>query len=233
MPRDDGQLSLSIEGPFATELRADEDNLVLRAARALQSATGTGQGANLTLTKILPIASGIGGGSADAAATLRLLTRLWSVKPFEIDLFTIAAALGADVPACLGSQTVFGSGVGERLEAVDIEIEGTPILLINPLLACATGSVFRAWDLIDRGPLDPQKWRNGRNDLQGPASALIPAIAEILAGLEVLPGVTFARMSGSGASCFALLIDNASRDAAKATISAACPSWWIMTSNLR
>lgn len=232
-PRGDGLLTLSIEGPFAAELSTDDDNLVLRAARAIQAAAGEGQGADLVLTKTLPIASGIGGGSADAAATLRLLTRLWGVKPFEIDLFTIAAALGSDVPACLGSQTVFGSGVGERLAAVELDIKAIPILLVNPLLACPTGPVFRAWDAIDRGALDPIAWRNARNDLQKPAVKLVPVIADILAALEQSPGVTLVRMSGSGATCFALFADDDARDAASVSVRTAYPDWWILASNLR
>jgi 4-diphosphocytidyl-2-C-methyl-D-erythritol kinase len=231
--RDDGIVQLHIDGPFADQLGSGEDNLVLRAARALQGAAGTGQGADLALTKNLPIASGIGGGSADAAAALRLLTRLWGIRPFDISLFEIAGALGADVPACLGSQTVFGSGVGERLEPADIEIEGMPILLVNPGLPCATGPVFRGWDGTDRGALDPASWREGRNDLEAPARALVPEIDMVLAALAPLPGVTLARMSGSGATCFALFDGADQRDRAAATIRAAHPGWWTMASTLR
>jgi 4-diphosphocytidyl-2-C-methyl-D-erythritol kinase len=231
--RDDGIVQLRIDGPFADQLGSGEDNLVLRAARALQGAAGTGQGANLTLTKNLPIASGIGGGSADAAAALRLLTRLWGIRPFDISLFEIAGALGADVPACLGSQTLFGSGVGERLEPVDIEIEGMPILLVNPGLPCPTGPVFRGWDTIDRGPLDPAQWREGRNDLEAPARALVPEIDAVLAALVPLSGVTLARMSGSGATCFALFENADQRDEATSAIRAQHPGWWTLASTLR
>ncbi|HEX7858311.1 MAG TPA: 4-(cytidine 5'-diphospho)-2-C-methyl-D-erythritol kinase [Sphingobium sp.] len=232
-PRDDGTLTLAIEGPFGSELGAGGDNLVLRAARALQVAAGAGQGASLVLDKILPIASGIGGGSADAAAALRLLTRLWGVRPQDIDLFAIAESLGADVPACLGSQTVFGAGVGERLHAVDLDVEGMPILLVNPLLPCPTGPVFRGWDGVDRGALSPEQWRDGRNDLQCPAVALVPEIAPVLDALAGLPGVTLARMSGSGATCFALFEDERARNTAEAAIRAAHPGWWTMGSVIR
>jgi 4-diphosphocytidyl-2-C-methyl-D-erythritol kinase len=230
--REDGELTLAIEGDFAEDLAADRNNLVLRAARALQAASGTMLGADLSLEKNLPIASGIGGGSADAAAALRLLVRLWDLRPMEIDFPAIAASLGADVPACLGSQTVFGTGVGERLETVDLDLAGTPILLVNPLVACPTGPVFKAWDGEDRGPLDPAEWRRGRNDLAAPAIALVPEIDEVLAVLRAqLPRV--ARMSGSGATCFALFASEAERDAAAGRIEADHPEWWGMVSTLR
>jgi len=230
--REDGLLTLAIEGPFAEELSAGEDNLVMRAARALQAASGAMLGADLVLEKRLPIASGIGGGSADAAAALRLLVRLWGVRPMEIDFPSIAASLGADVPACLGSQTVFVSGIGERLETVDLDLAGMPILLVNPLEPCATAAVYRGWDGVDRGPLDPAGWRQGRNDLAASATALVPEIDELLAVLRAqLP--VLARMSGSGATCFALFASDAERDAAAHRIADDHPGWWMMTSNLR
>ncbi|MBO9576177.1 MAG: 4-(cytidine 5'-diphospho)-2-C-methyl-D-erythritol kinase [Sphingobium sp.] len=230
--RADGDIRLGLEGPFGDELSADEDNLVVRAARALQAASGTGAGADLVLDKRLPIASGIGGGSADAAAALRLLIRLWGTNPALIDFPALARSLGADVPACLGSQTVFGTGVGERLETVDLDLGGMPILLVNPLVACPTGRVFKGWDGEDRGPLDPQEWRRGRNDLAAPAIALVPEIDEVLAVLKAqLPSV--ARMSGSGATCFALFGSEAERDAAAERIENDHPEWWGMASNLR
>jgi len=230
--REDGALSLAIEGPFAEDLDAGEDNLVLRAARALQAASAAGQGADLILDKRLPIAAGIGGGSADAAAALRLLVRLWGIRPASIDFPAIAAALGADVPACLGSATVFGTGTGERLEPVDLDLAGMPLLLVNPLLPCPTGPVYGGWDGIDRGPLDPAQWRRGRNDLAASAIALVPEIDDVLAVLRAqLP--TLARMSGSGATCFALFADDAQRDASAHRIADDHPDWWVMASHLR
>lgn len=231
--RDDGDFTLDIEGPFAPGLSAGEDNLVLRAARALQGASGTGLGADLLLDKRLPIASGIGGGSADAAAALRLLIRLWQVRPMDFDFPLLAASLGADVPACLGSVTMFGAGVGERLESVDLDLEDLAILLVNPLIPCPTGPVFRGWDQIDRGALDPLQWRAGRNDLQPSALTLVPQIGEVLTALERLPGATLARMSGSGATCFALFDDAAARDAAQAAMRTAHPGWWTLATTLR
>ncbi len=230
--REDGGIVLAIEGPFGDDLPPGEDNLVVRAARALQAASGTQLGADLMLDKRLPIASGIGGGSADAAAALRLLVKLWGVRPMELDFPAIAASLGADVPACLGSRTVFGSGVGERLETVDLDLEDMPVLLVNPLVECPTGAVFAGWDGVDRGPLDPVEWRRGRNDLAAPAIALVPEIEDVLAVLKAqLPEL--ARMSGSGATCFALFASAAERDAAAERIEADHPDWWVLATALR
>lgn len=229
----DGAIRLSLSGPFGGGLDGSEDNLVMRAARALQEAAGTGQGADLHLAKHLPIAAGLGGGSADAAAALRLLVRLWGIRPMDLDLFEIAAALGADVPACLASSTVFGSGVGDRLRAVDLDLAGIPVLLVNPAVACPTRPVFRAWDGIDRGPLDPMAWRGGRNDLADPALRLVPEIGEVLAVLSDADGATLVRMSGSGATCFALFDTPVARDDAATAIASAHPRWWVQPTMLR
>lgn len=227
-------LALSITGPFAKGLEADDTNLVLRAAKALQVASGTDQGALINLDKRLPVAAGIGGGSADAAAALRLLTRLWAITITDAAMQEIAVRLGADVPACLKSQTVFGSGVGEKLAALAVDdIAGTPILLVNPLKPCPTGSVFKAWDGVDRGVLDVQDWRHARNDLEAPAFGLVPVIAEVIAELKVQPGVTFVRMSGSGATCFALFGSLDDRDRSAQAISASRPDWWVLPTVLR
>jgi 4-diphosphocytidyl-2-C-methyl-D-erythritol kinase len=220
-------LSLTIEGPFGTELPADETNLVVRAAKALRSAARVTVGARLRLDKRLPIASGIGGGSADAAAALRLLTALWRIDPGHAA--EVAPTLGSDVPACLLSMTVRGEGAGERLRLVDdATIPGTPVLLVNPRVPLATAAVFAGWDGIDRGPL--ADWRGGRNDLEAPAIAQVPEIAEVLACLREQQGVTTVRMSGSGATCFALFAGDSSRDAAAAVIPA---RWWHLATNLR
>jgi 4-diphosphocytidyl-2-C-methyl-D-erythritol kinase len=227
----DGRLSLRIDGPFAEGLAADETNLVLRAARALAYATGTNAGAAIHLDKRLPIASGIGGGSADAAAALRLLPRLWGLDvPAEI-LHGLAAGLGADVPACLASQPARGDGRGDRLQPADGG-SGTPILLVNPMLPLSTAAVFAAWDGVDRGPL-PQDPAEGRNDLQPPAIASCPAIADVLDVLSARGGTTLVRMSGSGATCFALFDKPAARDAAAAHVAAARPDWWHLATTLR
>ncbi len=217
-------LLLDCVGPFASAIEGD--NLVLAAARALQEAAEVEQGAALRLAKYLPVASGIGGGSADAAAALRLLTRLWGIDPVHAS--AVAPRLGADVPACLLSMTARGSGAGDALELVDAGVSGRPVLLVNPLIPVSTARVFEAWDGVDRGPLG--EWRDGRNDLEAPASRAVPAIGDILDWLSAQPGATLVRMSGSGATCFALFDDEAARDAA----AAACPaSWWHLASHLR
>ena len=218
-------VTLDVTGPFADGL--DHDNLVLAAARALRAAAGTKQGAALRLTKNLPVASGIGGGSADAAAALRLLTRLWDIDP--IHATAVAPRLGADVPACLLSLTARGEGAGDTLELVnDPAIAGTPVLLVNPLEPLSTGTVFGRWDGVDHGPLGD--WRTGRNDLEAAARTLVPAIGDILDWLARQPGATLVRMSGSGATCFALFDDEATREAA----ADACPDqWWRLASFLR
>lgn len=219
-------ITLTVEGPFGEGLDSD-DNLVLRAARALQRASGTVAGAALTLVKRLPVASGIGGGSADAAAALRLLTRLWGIDPARAS--AVAPQLGADVPACLLSLTARGEGVGERLTLVDDPtFAGAPVLLVNPLVALSTGVVFSKWDGVDRGPLG--EWREGRNDLEEPARALMPQIGEVIEWLRARPGAGVVRMSGSGATCFALFDDELSR----LTAAAACPGqWWHLSTFLR
>jgi 4-diphosphocytidyl-2-C-methyl-D-erythritol kinase len=224
-------LELEITGPFAGNLKADDHNLVVKAAMALRQAINTQKGAKLVLEKNLPIASGIGGGSADAAAALRLLARLWDIK---IDLMPIAASLSADVPACLLSQTTFGSGVGDELTPFSAtNIAQTPVLLVNPNIACPTGPIFKAWDGMDRGPLNPAKWRDARNDLQAPAIALVPQIRDVLDMLEQQENISLARMSGSGATCFGLFETNAHRDAACAMIMSKHPDWWTMAAALR
>ncbi|MBP6379660.1 MAG: 4-(cytidine 5'-diphospho)-2-C-methyl-D-erythritol kinase [Sphingorhabdus sp.] len=229
-----GDLTLSITGPFADGLEADEGNLVLQAAKALKAASGTRQGASISLDKRLPIASGIGGGSADAAAALRLLSKLWNIDLPDEQLLTIASGLGADVPACLRSETVFGSGVGEQLTPFETDsISGMPILLVNPLKPCPTGPVFKTWDGIDRGALDKQNWRDARNDLEAPAIVLVPEISDLLAMLKTQAGATLVRMSGSGATCFGLFETETARDAAANTIMAQQPGWWQLPTVLR
>ena len=219
-------IELAIQGRFAPGLPTD-DNLVMRAAYALRDQAGSGAGARLLLTKNLPVASGIGGGSADAAAALRLLTRLWRVDPAIAA--RIAPALGSDVPACLLSMTARGSGAGDRLTLVnDAGLSGAPVLLVNPGALLATADVFAGWDGQDRGPLGD--WKNGRNDLEASARHRVPEIGELLDWLRSQDGATVCRMSGSGATCFALFDCEASRDRAAARCP---PHWWHLASFLR
>lgn len=219
-------LLLTVTGPFAAMLDDGPDNLVHRAATALAAEARVGKGVRLTLDKRLPVASGIGGGSADAAATLRLLTSLWGIDPAFAE--RIAPTLGSDVPACLLSMTSRGEGAGEVLTLVDAGVSGRPILLVNPRLPLSTGAVFARWDMVDRGPLGD--WQDGRNDLEAAARALVPEIGQVLDFLGEREGVQVARLSGSGATCFALFSSEDARDLA----AACCPTeWWHLPSILR
>ena len=219
-------LSLEIVGPFADSLAVD-GNLVIAAAQALRHAAGGDCGARLVLRKNLPIASGIGGGSADAAATLRLLTRLWRIDPTYAS--AVAPAIGSDVPACLISMTARGEGAGDELRlASEPLIAGKPVLLVNPRVELSTRKVFAAWDGVDRGPL--RDWRDGRNDLEAVARRLAPKIDEVLGWLSGRHGAEFVRMSGSGATCFALFDGEEARDAAAASCP---PNWWHLATFLR
>jgi len=221
-------LSLRITGPFGELLTAEPDNLVLRAARLLKPDGG----AALTLEKNLPVASGIGGGSADAAAALGLLSRHWGL---EAPLDELALQLGADVPVCLASAPARMSGIGDVLFPGP-NLPAFGILLCNPGVAVSTAEVFRARAEKKFSPPAelPESWPGAaamaaalqalRNDLEEPAIALAPVIGDVLAALRRLPGCLLARMSGSGATCFALFpAPNAAAEAAAALN----PSgWW-------
>ena len=220
-------LTLELTGAFAAELPSKEDNLVLKAATALRDSSGATKGAAITLDKRLPVASGIGGGSADAAAALRLLTSLWGIDPTHAS--AIAPTLGSDVPACLLSLPMRGEGVGDELSPVDLaELAGKPVLLVNPRVALSTAEVFARWDGVDHGPLGD--WRAGRNDLEAPAIALVPQIETVLAWLNVQQGVECTRMSGSGATCFALFESEEARDQAADRVPR---DWWRLATSLR
>lgn len=229
-------LTLAIEGDWSAAIAGEADNLVLRAARALQAAAAVDAGAAIRLTKRIPVAAGLGGGSADAAAALRLLNRLWGVDWPADRLAELGEGLGSDVPACVLSRTLRAKGRGERMDRLGDGLAGLPILLVNPRVAVPTGPVFAGWDRLDRGPLadgDPlAASMAGRNDLEPPARALAPAIDEVLAALGARPAATLARMSGSGATCFALYADPVACDADAAAIGAAHPGWWVQATRL-
>ncbi|KTE34902.1 MULTISPECIES: 4-(cytidine 5'-diphospho)-2-C-methyl-D-erythritol kinase [unclassified Sphingopyxis] len=232
--------ALAIDGEFAEGLSAGADNLVLRAVALLRERYGADRVPPLAvrLTKRLPVAAGIGGGSADAAAMARLVRTHFLPELGDAVLARIVAPLGADVAACVASRTCLGVGVGEELTPLpELRLGGTPVLLVNPRQPVATGPVFAAWDGIDRGPLygDPAgraKLLAARNDLQRPAVAQCPAIADILLELGAL-GPWLARMSGSGATCFALFDALAERDAASVKLADGHPHWWQMAGTLR
>ncbi|CAN5377172.1 4-(cytidine 5'-diphospho)-2-C-methyl-D-erythritol kinase [soil metagenome] len=225
---------LTVTGPFAAAL-AGHDNLVSRAASAFSAAFAPDARYRLSLAKHLPIASGIGGGSADAAATLRALARLEGVDPSDPRLIGIAEALGSDVPACLLGKAALGTGRGELLAPLD-GLGAMPVLLVNPGVAVSTAAVFKAWDGKDLGPIgssgEMNAAREGRNDLQPAALDLAPEIGDVLAALAGQPGVVLARMSGSGATCFGLFENAAAMVAASAVIAAAHPDWWRLESAL-
>ena len=226
-------LSLTVSGPFAAALGTAAENLVLRAARALALQCGVPAEAALHLEKNLPVASGIGGGSADAAAALRLCVRLWQVEIEEAALGEVALSLGADVPVCLAGETVRMTGIGERLAPLVPPPTPTPAVLINPGVAVSTGQVFGALSGRFSAPAELRdgdlaaRGASNRNDLEVAAIGLVPEIAEVLVALRAAPGLRLARMSGSGATCFGLFDrDEAAAEAALA-IGAAHPSWWV------
>ena len=223
------RLTLCVTGQFAAGLPGDEGNLALLAARRLAERYGVARGAALILDKRLPVAAGLGGGSADAAAALRLLARWWSLSAAEPDLLEIAASLGADVPACLVGRTLRGSGKGDRLEPLSLDLAGMPVLLVNPGVPLSTAAVFAAWNGADAGALG-EDFAAGRNDLQPAAAALVPEIAAILSALS---GASLARMSGSGATCFGLFPSERARDDIAERIRAAYPHWWQLRTRLR
>jgi 4-diphosphocytidyl-2-C-methyl-D-erythritol kinase len=180
--------SLDVVGPTADAAGPLAENLVLWAVHAFAAATGIRERYAFTLEKHIPVAAGLGGGSADAGAALRLLDRLTGHPLGEAGLERIGAGLGADVPACVRSRPAFGSGAGEALvDAAPLPPLG--VLLVNPRVAVPTGPVFRAWDRVDRGPLG-HDWRMARNDLEAPAISLQPVIADVLAWLRGLPGAS-------------------------------------------
>ena len=222
------ELMLRVSGRFAEGLESS-DNLVLRAAAALREHYGVRDGAQLSLDKRLPVAAGLGGGSADAAAALRLLVRWWRLPDEPEGLHAIARKLGADVPACIESRTVRGEGRGDELTPVTHGFD-RPILalLVNPGVAMPTGPVFAGWDGIDRGPLGDALL--SRNDLLEPARRLAPIIGEVLGALE---GASHASMSGSGATCFGLYENQPEIDAAEAQIAEAHSDWWTLKTCLR
>ena len=224
------ELTLAIRGPFAAGLSADGDNLVLKAARALKAS------ARIVLTKNLPVASGIGGGSADAAAVLRALSNL-SLE----SLLEIAASIGSDVPVCVASESAWMEGRGEVLARVE-GVPPIPMLLVNPGVAVPTADVFRALEmrrgtdlrLPDRfggvGEL-LQFLRTTSNDLEAPALAIQPVIADVLREIEAANAL-LARMSGSGATCFGLFESEAQVAHAAQAISAAHPGWWVCATRI-
>ncbi|MDB5459002.1 MAG: 4-(cytidine 5-diphospho)-2-C-methyl-D-erythritol kinase [Caulobacteraceae bacterium] len=239
-------LSLAIRGPFGAGLSAQDDNLVLRAARALLAHAGRPDaGARLVLTKALPIAAGLGGGSSDAGAALRLLDAMLGLSLGEDRLEAVAAEIGADGAACLRGRMLVAQGRGERLSPAPA-MPPLPAVLVNPGAPSPTGAVYRAYD--DSGaPGDADRpeppvldtvaaaaaWLAGcRNDLEPPALKLEPRIGEALAALAAAPESLLARMSGSGATCFALCETIGAAQTVADRLAARHPSWWVRACTL-
>jgi 4-diphosphocytidyl-2-C-methyl-D-erythritol kinase len=236
-----GGEGLRVEGPFAAGLDGEGGNHVLRARDAVLARAGRAPDFGLVLAKALPIASGLGGGSSDAAATLRLIRDALALGLDDAALRTIAASLGADTPACVDAAPVIATGRGDILAPAPA-LPPLHAVLVNPGALSPTGAVYRAYDAaVAPEGADPPRWppslrdpqdvaaflRSCRNDLEAPAVALTPAIGEALAILAAQPEAAFVRMSGSGATCFALC-----RDAAEATrlagrLSGDQPAWWV------
>ena len=235
------ELGLEIAGTFAPGLSNGDDNLVLRAARALGEVVGLEPKVHIRLQKHLPIAAGLGSGSADAAATLRGLAKLWNIDTNKVDLREVGLELGTDIPACLVSDTVHVGGVGERLEAGP-KLPNAGLVLVNPGITLATPAVFQA----RRGGFSPASplikvprnlahfvamLEDRSNDLTEPALRLVPVIREVLTALEKAPGCRLARLSGSGATCFGIFDDPDAAIAAARTIET--EGWWVRPSRFR
>jgi 4-diphosphocytidyl-2-C-methyl-D-erythritol kinase len=230
-------LSFAIDGPFAGALSGEADNLVLRAAKALAERLGIAPRAALRLTKNLPVASGIGGGSSDAAATLRALSLRWGANLPPAALADLAAGLGADVPVCLFATAAWLGGIGEAVEPAP-PLPETGIVLVNPGIALPTPAVFKtrrrpfsAPARFTEAPRDAAALaallhRRG-NDLADAAIGIVPEIATVLEELTRSDGALLARMSGSGATCFALFATRKAAARAAASLAEKRPGWWV------
>src|ERR1041384_7176225 len=237
------ELTLTLEGRFAQRLGAEDDNLVLRAARALARRVGRPAAAAIRLMKELPVASGIGGGSADAAAVLRGLPRLWALDLSWAALRAVAETIGSDVPVCVESKSSWMEGRGERVAPVSA-LPLISMLLVNPGIAVSTADVFRSLTsrqgtgTISRTlPLSlPRELiaflKSTSNDLQAPAQRIAPAIGVVLDELSRMPGAELWRMSGSGATCFALFEDQDSTEMAEIALSRTHPDWWVKATRI-
>ncbi|HUD30636.1 MAG TPA: 4-(cytidine 5'-diphospho)-2-C-methyl-D-erythritol kinase [Novosphingobium sp.] len=221
--------SLSTRGEFAGGIDDPFGNIVARALGALPH----GKGWAVELEKRLPVAAGLGGGSADAGAVFRMVERAHGLPG---DWQAKAARLGADVPACVLSTSCIGTGTGTDLVAIENDLAGMPVLLVNPRLPVSTGPVFKAWDGRDRGPMPTGSVRKialeGRNDLEAPAIEICPVIAQVLAALRASDPF-LARMSGSGATCFALYESETQLQSAAEKLANTYPAWWKLSGKLR
>lgn len=227
-----GRFSLTAEGRFASELPATTDNIIARAYGSIATLAAE-RGTVLPpvavhLTKNLPVASGIGGGSADAAAAMRGFLRIAGIEVRDASIMAAALALGADVPVCLVGKACRMQGIGERITAIE-DFPALDMVLVNPGIAVATAEVFARLGLqpgsrFGAAIADCRDGATWRNDLAGPAIAIVPVIAEVLAELRRLPGVRHVTMSGSGATCVAVLSEPLPAAFGEAI---AARGWWM------
>jgi 4-diphosphocytidyl-2-C-methyl-D-erythritol kinase len=234
-----GQLAIALTGPFSSAVGSVQNNLVSKAYRELSALIPGLKAGRFHLDKQIPVAAGIGGGSADAAAALRLLARANDLALDDARLMTAALQVGADVPVCLSSRACVMTGVGERLSP-PLALPKLPALLVNPGVALATRDVFAAFAKAGArdGPQLPgavplalpaliEFLKAHGNDLTDAAISCVPVIGEVLAALRALPGVQLARMSGSGATCFALFASAEEASAGAARLGAGNKTWWV------
>lgn len=236
-------VSMTNQGPFGEGLPASADNLVIKAALQLRERTGLSDGVHITLTKRLPVASGIGGGSADAAAAIKGLVRFWNLHPGHHGLSGLALGLGADVPICLFGNAAYMGGIGEQIDPLPALPE-TPLVLVNPGIGVSTPAIFKArsgaFSQTSRFEEEPATSEDlvhllkagRRNDLTEPAVALQPVIGDVLDAIADTDNCLLARMSGSGATCFGLYTKPAEARAAAERLQGAHPGWWVQAGTL-
>ncbi len=249
LPSDDGRMHLSVRGPFAAKLKEGTppaDNLAIRAAAELMRVAGKRNPppAWVTLVKRIPIAAGLGGGSADAAATIRLLAREWELGMSDADMQRICLRLGADVAMCLASRPLVARGIGEQITPVT-GMPALPIVIAHPGIAVATRDVFNALSIADRTPLPPMPakftsllevifWlRQARNDLAEPAAAVNKAAASAAKAIMRDPDCLFARISGSGAAAFGIFVTLDAAERAATRLRDARPNWFVIAAMTR
>ena len=232
-------LSLNCYGKFGAEVPSDGENIIFKTWHHLDKLFGTKDLAlpkvHVALTKNLPVASGIGGGSADAAAMLRGLLRLTHQRLSETEITALAINLGADVPVCFHETACQMQGIGEIITPLPIELPRA-IVLVNPQRPCSTASVFTTLALkpgqSHLTPLDLHSPSDWRNDMTHAAIATQPIITQVLSSLKTEPAFSSVRMSGSGATCFGLVASMAQASAAAARLSVKNPGWWVRAAQL-
>jgi len=238
--RADEPLDVVSDGPFADRMPPAEKNLVYQAVRLLAQSAGVDARGHISITKNLPVAAGIGGGSTDAAATMKAMAALWGIAEGSVDMYKLGLTLGSDVPACLLAKTTYAGGIGEELAPAP-KLPKSGILLVNPGVALVTASVFQARrggfipsDRFDKPPKNAAALAavlaERDNGLTDAAIRLCPVIRNVLAALESTPGCHLARMTGSGATCFGIFDDLAAAEAAAPTI--VQDGWWVAATEL-